>query len=306
MNTQARITTVTKTETLPRYLVATHWLEENLESQSLRVFDCAVIAGPNPDSELGKTFPFAFESGQDNYESSHIPGAGFIDVLGDLSDPASPLPLMLPPEKQFVEAMSKYGISDDANVVLYSSTEPMWAARVWWMLRAFGFNNATILDGGWTKWVSEQRPVSKNACTYPPGTFNASQVPGLLVGKNEVLQATVDEGSCIINALPPAMHAGTGGPVFGRKGRIAGSTNVPSSSVQDPETGTYLSVEKLRKIFADAGADDARRVITYCGGGIASSNDAFALTLAGYANVAVYDASMFEWGNNPSLPMEAD
>jgi thiosulfate/3-mercaptopyruvate sulfurtransferase len=60
----------------------------------------------------------------------------------------------------------------------------------------------------------------------------------------------------------------------------------------------------LAEKFAHVGADSAEQVITYCGGGIAASNDAFILTLLGYENVAVYDASMSEWASDPSLPMQ--
>jgi len=52
------------------------------------------------------------------------------------------------------------------------------------------------------------------------------------------------------------------------------------------------------------GADAAEKIITYCGGGIAASNDAFVLSMLGYKNVAVYDASMSEWASDQSLPME--
>jgi thiosulfate/3-mercaptopyruvate sulfurtransferase len=72
----------------------------------------------------------------------------------------------------------------------------------------------------------------------------------------------------------------------------------------DPETHAYLPDETLRAKFAAAGALDARRVVTYCGGGIAASSDAFALALLGRDDVAVYDASLSEWAADPSLPME--
>lgn len=289
-----------------KHLVNTDWLEQNLASPNLRVFDCAVIAGPNPDPELGKTHPFAFASGQEKFAEGHIQGAGFIDILGDLSDKSASFPLMLPPEQQFANVMSAHGIGDEAHVVLYSSTEPMWAARVWWMLRAFGFNNASILDGGFAKWEREKRAVSQEVCNYPASNFSVKARLDIIADRQDVLKATKDENICIINALPPAMHTGIGGPVFGRKGRIASSVNVPTGILHDPDTGKYLATDKLRQIFEEAGADKAANIITYCGGGIASSNDAFALTLLGYENVSVYDASMFEWGNDSSLPMQRD
>ena len=290
----------------PHYLVETDRLEQHLGDRDLRVFDCAVIAGPNPDPVAGRTRPFVFESGRPRYKDAHIPGAGFIDILGDLSDRSSDLPLMMPPERQFVDAMAKYGIGDDTYVVLYSTSEPMWAARMWWMLRAFGFDNAAILNGGWAKWTAESRPVSSDTCAYPPGRFTARPRPGCFVGKDEVLTAIGDDGACIINALPYAMHAGTGGPVFGRRGRIASSINVPVGALHDPDTGAYRPAGQLREIFGAARADQAERIIAYCGGGIASSSDAFVLTLLGHDNVAVYDGSLFEWGNDETLPMDMD
>lgn len=288
----------------PQYLVETDWLEQHLDDPDLRLFDCTVIAGPNPDPVTGRKFPFAFESGHPHFDEAHIPGAGFIDLLGELSDHSANLPLMMPSEQQFADAMSRYGIGEGARVVLYSSSEPMWAARMWWMLRAFGFDNAAIVNGGWAKWTAEGRAVSSAACSYPPARFTARLRPGFFVGKDDVVAAIGDDGVRTINALPPMMHTGSGGPVFGRKGRIAGSVNVPSGSLNDPETGAYLPAGELREIFDTVRAGEAGRIITYCGGGIASSNSAFALALLGYDNVAVYDGSMFEWGNDESLPME--
>jgi len=290
------------------YLVETDWLDQNLDSPELRVFDCTVNANlnPDPDPETIRKIPFTFESGRKHFNEAHIPGAGFIDILEDISDKMSALPMMMPSEEQFVAAMNKYGINNNSRVVLYSTTEPNWAARVWWMLRSVGFDNAAILNGGWAKWTGEGRPTSNQACTYPPGKFTARPRSGGFAGKDQVLNAINDPNVRLINALPPMIHAGSDGPVFGRKGRISSSVNVPYASLHDPATGSYLSVEQLREKFDAVHAGDAEQIIAYCGGGIASSNTAFALTLLGFNNVAVYDASMLEWGNDESLPMETD
>lgn len=288
----------------PEYLVESDWLEWHLGDPNLRVFDCTVNTRPNPDPELAEKFPLVFESGRAHFDEVHIPGAGFIDIPGKLSDKTSKFPLMMPSEKQFIAAMSEYGIGIDTRVVLYSTTESNWAARVWWMLRAFGFDNATILNGGWSKWATEKRPTSNLACEYFPAQFISRPRPEIFVGKNEVLAAMGDNDVRIICALPAAMYEGTGGPVFNRKGHIAGSVNIPFRSLHDPDTGSYLPIDQLQKKFDVVHARNARRVIAYCGAGIGASSDAFALTLLGYDNVAVYDASMFEWGNDESLPME--
>jgi len=287
----------------PKYLVDTDWLEQNLSDPNLRIFECTVNNAMNPDPVQGKTHPFVFSDDRANYNNKHVPGAGYIDILADLSDPASDLPMMVPSSEQFAKAMAGYGISSDNLVVLYS-TPGQWAARVWWMLRSFGFENAVILSGGLPKWISEGRPVSSEVSTYEKGNFAAKQRPGAFVGKEEVLAAIDDKDTVIINALPAMMHSGQGGGVFGRKGRITGSVNVPFGTLHDPDTDAYLPIEQIRKTFDAVNVGDAKQIILYCGAGIGSSNDAFGLAMLGYDNISIYDASLFEWGNDSTLPME--
>ena len=113
--------------------------------------------------------------------------------------------------------------------------------------------------------------------------------------------------SCLINALGRDQHSGAdGGGAYGRPGHIPGATNVPSMELTDPDTGLYRPADELASLFEEAGADRTQRVVTYCGGGIAASNDALVLALLGYEDIAVYDASMSEYGADPSLPLEVD
>ena len=126
----------------------------------------------------------------------------------------------------------------------------------------------------------------------------------LMVGKEAVLAAVGDSAVCTINARSGEQHAGSGGNTYGRPGRIAKSVNVPAASLIDPQNGAFLPPPALRAKFAAAGAFDKKQVITYCGGGIAASADALALVMLGHPDVRLYDASMSEWANDPSLPME--
>ncbi len=290
----------------PELLVEADWLENHLKDPDLRVFDCTVMASMKTDLDTGREFPFAFESGRANFDGGHVPGAGFLNLLGELSDTSSRLPFMMPSGKLFADAMGKAGVANTSKVVLYSTAEPIWAARIWWMLRAFGFDNAAILNGGWAKWSAEGRPVSREFEAYPPAQFNARTRPGAIVGKDAVLAAIGEEGVSTVNALPSMIFSGTGGPVFGRKGRIPGSLSVPFGSLHDPDTGIYLPAAQLEAKLEAVLSRKAERIITYCGSGIAASNDAFALALLGHDNVAVYDASLSEWGYDDSLPMEKD
>ena len=276
----------------PQYLVSTDWLSQHLTDPGVRVIECTVYLIP-ADVPGG----FMVESGRAKWAQGHIPGAGYIDLQAELSDRASNLRFMMPPVEQFAEAMSRHGVGDAVRVVLYDRFVNMWAARVWWMLRAFGFDAAAVLNGGWKKWTGEGRPVAADAGARLPHTFVAKWRPELIADKRAVLAGVGDRATCLLNALTPEQHAGTGGVVYGRPGRIKGSANVAARDLVDPRTNAYLPAETLREKFKASGALDAGRVITYCGGGIAASSDAFVLTLLGKDDVALYDAS---------LPMERD
>src|SRR4029453_767681 len=96
---------------------------------------------------------------------------------GELSDLSSKLRFTMPSTEQFAGAMSRHGLGEATRAVLYSAGNIMWATRIWWMLRAFGFDAAAVLDGGWEKWAAEGRPVSKEPATNAPAPVLAKPAP---------------------------------------------------------------------------------------------------------------------------------
>jgi thiosulfate/3-mercaptopyruvate sulfurtransferase len=171
------------------------------------------------------------------------------------------------------------------------------------MLRACGFDQAAVLDGGLAKWRAEGRPLASGEHSYPPDALTLAEKPGAWADKDAVLAAIGDGAVCTINALSPSVHAGEGSTNYGRKGHIKGSRNVPYAALLKDD-GTYKDDAALRELFAAIGATDRARVICYCGGGISATMDALALVRIGHPNVAVYDGSMSEWSRDPNLPME--
>jgi len=282
----------------PEFLIEAAELEHRLGDPDLRILDCTTHLVPDPK------ITYQVVPGRADFEKGHIPGAQFVDLQGDLSEKNHRLRFMLPSAEAFAAAMGRFGVGEGTHVVLYSTANPWWATRVWWMLRVFGCDGAAVLNGGWQKWSREGRPVETGPAKPRPGaTFVVREQRPLMVGKKEVLEVIGDTGACTINALLPEQHAGTGGNTYGRPGRIKGSINLPAAHLIDPETNEFLPPAELRKRFAAIGAFD-KRVITYCGGGIAASADALALVMLGHPQVRLYDASMSEWATDPSLPME--
>jgi len=291
--------------TNPQYLVEPNWLEEHLNDVGLRIFDVTGMLAPG----------WVNTAREQSYDKGHIAGAAFLDVASArsvLSDPHAPLRWTWPTQEHFEAAMGQAGVGNDAHVVLYASTagqkiynNTMWCTRAWWIMHHFGVR-AAVLNCSLEKWVSEGRPVSTLPHAYPATKFTASpQWRRGLASKDDVLTALRDPCSaCVVDALSAASFAGTEPLPDGRKkGHITGAVNVPMHLLVDRETGVFASANDLRAHFERAGALPARKVITYCGGAIAATVDAFALALLGYTNVAVYDGSLNEWGLDSSLPM---
>jgi thiosulfate/3-mercaptopyruvate sulfurtransferase len=282
----------------PQYLVETDWLAAHLADPELRVFDCTTYLDPDPVKG------YTVRSGRPEWEQGHIPGAGHLDLQGELSDVASPLRFTMPTAEQFAAAMARHGVGEGTRVVVYSAGSVMWAARIWWMLRAFGFDRAAMLNGGIDKWKAEGRPLSTEAPRPAPARFVARPRPEMIATKSQVAAALTDPRVRIVNALTAKQHTGEGGTHYDRPGRIAGSVNVPAHRLVDGESKVFLPAGELAAMFAETGADKAEKVITYCGAGIAASADAFVLALLGHDNVALYDGSLSEWVKDPAAPME--
>jgi thiosulfate/3-mercaptopyruvate sulfurtransferase len=253
--------------------------------------------------ETGTGRPYSIKSGREDHDAGHIPGAGFLDVQGELSDRAGRFNFTMPAPDDLAARLAARGIGDGTRVVLYSRKTPQWATRVWWMMRAIGFDDVAILDGGIDTWVAEGRPLSTDEAKHPPATLKARPRPGLFVGRDEMLAAIGDAGTCSINALAPDLHSGEN-PRYGRRGRIPGSVNLPAASLFEAGSFKLKAPDQVAAAFASIGADKAKRKLIYCGGGIAATLDAFLLYQLGHENIAVYDASMNEWAKDDSLPME--
>src|SRR5262245_22709577 len=143
---------------LPGQLVETDWLHAHLDDADLRVLDCTVYLPNYFDASAARRVEVV--SGRAHWAQGHIPGSAFADLVHDLRDPANPRFMFpMPPAEQFAAAMARLGVGGGTRVVLYDDMASIWAARVWWMLGAVGFDDAAVLDGGWRKWTREGRPI---------------------------------------------------------------------------------------------------------------------------------------------------
>lgn len=281
---------------LPSALVSTQWLADHLGAAGLLVVDASVASHVRPDGGTG------FLSGHEQYLlAGHIPGAVFADLIDDFSDPDGAHPFTRPDTGRFTAAASALGVAPTTAVVIYDRAAGQWASRLWWLFRAFGFDQVALLDGGLTKWSAEQRTLVLGHVAPTPAEFAASPRRELWAEKADV-EAVVrgERDAALVCASPPKEFTGEVTP-RSRAGHIPGSASVPSAFLVDRQHNTVLDTDGLRARFAPALG--APSVITYCAGGIAAAASAFALTLLGERSVAVYDGSLNEWAADPGAPL---
>jgi thiosulfate/3-mercaptopyruvate sulfurtransferase len=282
-------------------LVDVATLSGHLDDSSLRLFDATVELARPPEGG-----PYAVRSGRPGYEQAHIPGAAFADIAGELSDPDSPFPFTLPSGERFAAAAGSLGIGPGTHVVVYAQDTPMWATRLWWLLRFFGFDAVSVLDGGLPAWRASGRSTDSGSAAYAPAEFTARPRWERLARRVDVedIVAAGDGSVCLLNALTPPVFRGEGPSSYSRPGRIPGSVNAPWTELVDPETNLFRPPADLERALQNAGALGSTPVIAYCGGGISATVDLFALALLGHDEARLYDGSLTEWTRDDALPVE--
>lgn len=284
------------TTTRETLLVETGWLAERLHDPGIRIVDIRGIIKP-PDA------PKPWYLAQlDAYRKGHIPGAVFVDWTQDIVEPGAPVKMTLAGPQRFKALMERLGIGDPHAVFVYDDSGTI-APRLWWALNYYGHSGVKVLNGGWTKWVSEGRPVTAEVPAHPPAVFTARPRPEWRADAREVRAAMGDPRVALVDCRSRKEFVGEIGRGT-RKGRIPGAVNVPAGRFLDPEAKTWKDPADIEKQFEAAGVTPDRRVIAYCNAGVSASVGLFALRLLGYENATNFAGSWYEWESDPANPVQ--
>lgn len=233
----------------------------------------------------------------DEFRAGHLPGAVFVDLDADLaSAPGAGGRHPLPSPDAFTSAMRRCGIRTGRPVVVYDDWAGLAASRAWWLLRYFGHQQVSLLNGGLRGWIAEGGALETGPTTAGPGDFTA--VPGGMpvVSADEIAAVEV-----LIDARAPERFRGEHEPLDPVAGHIPGAVNVPTTWNTDNH-GHLKGDSELAEIYAEVGATPGAGVAAYCGSGVTAAQTVLALELAG-VGAALFPGSWSEWITDPERPV---
>ena len=263
-----------------KYLVSTSWLADHLDDPNVVVLEV--------DHDMG---------GMDMSTPKHIPGARRAD-LNQIQVKANGLEVEFPPDAALKDIFEKLGVSDDTQVVLYSSMWMPMITRVFFTLQYMGHDNVALLDGSVQKWIAENRPTSATYATAPAaGNLTVTPHPEVraMLADVKPLSAADNNGVVLLDARPADRY---------KKGHIPGAQNLFSEDtvLDTKKNPTFKSPAELRKMLAARGIKPGEKIVTYCEIGYWATLDYFVAKYLGYP-VAMYDGSMNEWDDKNKLPL---
>jgi thiosulfate/3-mercaptopyruvate sulfurtransferase len=235
---------------------------------------------------------------RDDYIAGHIPGAVFVDLDHDLSQPTGPGRHPFPSPEHFARAMRRAGVSARTRVVAYDDVGGSVAARLWWLLRFYGHDDVAVLDAGLQAW---EGPLQQSWVHVAEGDFRAATPPRAQVLDFDAVR-TLSSDTVLLDARAPERYRGETEPIDPRAGHIPGAVSAFWKGNLGPD-GRFLTTAELRKRFTGLGVRADSLPVAYCGSGVNACHDLLALELAGLRG-RLYAGSWSDWSGRPEAPVE--
>lgn len=264
------------------YFVDSEWLLQQLDNPQVVIVDCRFQL---IDSNWG----------EDQYRQSHIQGAYYLNLNGDLSSPVQrhggrhPLPNVDVLAQKFADLGI---VKNQTLVVAYDDARFAFASRLWWLLRYLGHESVVLLDGGWHDWLKHDYPVTDTIPENQPGSFAPQPNLAWLVDINTVKSAQNQDSVVIVDSRDRDRYLGLNEPIDPIAGSIPGAVNYPWKNITD-ESGYLTSAQTQQQLWNDL--KHASEIFVYCGSGVTACVNLFSLNLAGFKNAKLYPGGWSDW-----------
>lgn len=273
--------------------VEVDWLAGHLDDPRLRLVDARSV--PHGGTVV-------MPSGKEQFAAGHLPGAVHLDYAEDLSDPATPYATRVAAAETFARIVGAHGIGDDSILVAYDAGTIPFAARMVWMLRYYGHDEAYVLAGGLPAWTAAGHALATSETALTPATFTPRPRASLRATRDEVLAIAERRSDAqLVETQRDQTYAQRDRDIR-HAVRLSGSC-----LLEDERGGRIAAPARLEQLVRDAGLDKHRRTVVSCGSGVSASGAWLALRAAGFDDVAVYDGSWMEWEHDrlPTTPKAA-
>ena len=235
------------------------------------------------------------------YAAGHIQGAVNANpALLSRSEP--PMGGLMPEPSAVNHFMRTIGARLGDQIIAYDGGHETPAARLMWVMDAYGYEAGSWLNGGFKAWVADGLPVS----TVPVDT-QAGNLELSLIGDNVIsVEALVAELS---NPSVKILDVRSAGEYQGTDIRAEFTGHVPGAKHTEwtqmlDEHGRLLDDANLEAILKDKASSTDDTVIVYCQTHQRSSVTYVALKHLGYTDVRAIDGAWSAWGNRPDTPKE--
>ncbi|NQY05134.1 MAG: sulfurtransferase [Flavobacteriaceae bacterium] len=257
----------------------------------------------------GSSIKFIDFSNKETYLKAHLPDAIHL-TRADIETTSYPYKGMRIEKKDLEKLLSNLGIKNEDTIIVYDDNSSVNAARFWWVMKSYGFDNIAILNGGIKAWENDNRFTSNSTPKQEKSDFifPEQEFTGLAT-KKDVTASLNNANAYIIDTRTADEYSGKRQKKGAfRAGRIPKSTFIDWVNAIDYEDSQlFKSKAELEKIYNTKGWSTDHEIIAYCHTGVRSAHTYFVLTeLLGYKNVKNYDGSWSEWSYFNDLPISKD
>jgi thiosulfate/3-mercaptopyruvate sulfurtransferase len=241
------------------------------------------------------------DSGEQSWKQSHLPNASYAHLNRDLAAEVTPNTGRhpLPDVDELISRFEAWGISNDSQVIVYDDMSGAYAVRLWWMLRWLGHTKVAVLNGGWQKWIAEQRPLENISPRIQPGHFEAASDDSQWLDRQAVAEGLKKHSIALVDARAAERFEGVVEPIDRIAGHVPGAINFPFQNNLD-EAGCFLPADSLRQQYSMLLGDcDADSVVHMCGSGVTAIHNMLAMEIAGMHGSKLYVGSWSDWIREP-------
>lgn len=239
------------------------------------------------------------EHAADAYRAAHVPGARFLDYM-DVVAERDGLSTELPDATTLRTRLERLGVSNDSHVVLYGGA--LMVSRAFVALEYMGLTAVSVLDGGFRKWRSEGRRVTRDEPRVVAGKLTTRLHPEIIADADWVRGHAGKRGVSFIDTRTDDEYLGSGERHSVRSaGHVQGARQLQWEQLfREPSSLLFRDPNELAVLYSSR-AQAGDTVVTYCYSGSRASMTYLVARSLGYP-AKLYDGSYEDWSRR-KLPL---